>query len=82
MSKAKAKKSAVKAVRKSDIKPVPAIIAAGKKLKAAGAGPCDIVRGVVKQFKKARRVEIERSLVSGLRMNLGTVRRQIQVALS
>lgn len=55
------------------------VLATAKTLIAKGdQSKCEVVRTLAKRFGSVRRGEIEATFVKGLRMNLGTVRRQIQ----
>lgn len=83
MAKAKAKsKSKSKAVVKvASFAPNAKVLAHAKALlKKDEMSKCEVVRATAKRFASVRRGEVEATFVKGLKMNLGTVRRQIQEA--
>ena len=83
--KAKASKKAAKPVAKKGGRK-PEVIAmredilktAKAELAKDGQSKCEAVRKIAKRYGSARRIELEKVFVTGCRMNLGTVRRQIQ----
>jgi hypothetical protein len=80
---ANAKKAvAKKTATVTELKPSAALIAAAdKELKKAKAGEqskCEAIRVVAAKFPKERRIMLEQVFVKQHRMNVGTVRRQIQ----
>jgi hypothetical protein len=85
---AKAKKVAAKKSKKVVVKVAsfdvnPKILAAAKaEMKKEDQTLCGAIRTVAKRFSKERRGVIEATLVKGLKVNLGTARRQIQLGRS
>lgn len=82
MAKAKSKSKSKKVVAKVASFPVDAKVLAFAKgaLKKGEQSKCEVIRATAKRFGGQRRGVIEATFVKGLRFNLGTVRRQIQVA--
>ena len=61
----------------------PDILKAAKaELSKGGQSKCEGIRRIAARYPSARRIELEAVFVKGLKMNLGTVRRQIQLGRS
>lgn len=79
MSKKASKKSKKVVAKVASFAVNAKVLAAAKALLKKGEqSKCEVVRSMAKRFGSVRRGEIEATFVKGLRMNLGTVRRQIQ----
>lgn len=78
------KKASKKATKKVGRKPENVAVrddilkVAKKELANKEQSKCEAIRKVAKRFGSARRIELEAVFVRGCKMNLGTVRRQIQ----
>ena len=78
--KAATKKAVTKVGRKPvTFTPAPALVAeANKQMGREDISDCEAIRNVAKKFAKAKRGELMAVFVGQLKMNKGTVARQIQ----
>lgn len=80
MKKVKAKKSTRKPTELNQANVSKVTSALKAELKKDGVSKCEALRKVAKRFGSVRRIEIEAAAVKGCKMNLATVRTQVQIA--